>query len=303
MDHKSKIILTSGPTASGKSSFAIKIAKKIKGEIINADSMQVYREFKILTARPNLIEQKKIKHHLYGFLSIKKNFSTGQWLNLATKKIKEIHKKNKIPILVGGTGLYFQALIDGLVKIPKIPIKKRRKIFNLQKKLGQNKFYKKLIKIDPKIKVLIDPNDVQRSIRAYEVKWFTKKSLLDWYKETKPIFMKDCFVKIYLDCPRDILLERIKNRVKKMLPEGIKEVKKFKNIRFPQRSSSNKIIGIKEIKNLVDKKLNKDQTVELMVIKTRQYAKRQATWARGKMKSWKTVSTLDSNLSVKKLFN
>tara|TARA_B000000441_G_C21701426_1_gene326213 strand:+ start:487 stop:1107 length:621 start_codon:yes stop_codon:yes gene_type:complete len=206
MDLKSKIILISGPTASGKSKFAVKIAKKIRGEIINADSMQVYKEFKILTARPNLKEQKNIKHHLYGFLSIKKNFSTGQWLKLATKKINEIHKKNKIPILVGGTGLYFQALIDGLVKIPKISFKKRLTILNLQKKLGQYKFYKKLIKIDPKIDVFINPNDIQRSIRAYEVKWFTKKSLLDWYKDTKPIFIKDDFIKLYIDCPRDLLL-------------------------------------------------------------------------------------------------
>tara|TARA_B100000073_G_scaffold333505_1_gene325070 strand:+ start:352 stop:1263 length:912 start_codon:yes stop_codon:yes gene_type:complete len=303
MDLKSKIILISGPTASGKSKFAVKIAKKIRGEIINADSMQVYKEFKILTARPNLKEQKNIKHHLYGFLSIKKNFSTGQWLKLATKKINEIHKKNKIPILVGGTGLYFQALIDGLVKIPKISFKKRLTILNLQKKLGQYKFYKKLIKIDPKIDVFINPNDIQRSIRAYEVKWFTKKSLLDWYKDTKPIFIKDDFIKLYIDCPRDLLLEKIKIRAKKTLPQGIKEVKKIKSIKVPKTNSSNKIIGIREIKNLLEKKLNKDQTIELMVIKTRQYAKRQATWARGKMKNWKTVSVADTKLSLKKLLN
>ncbi len=156
MDIQSKIILISGPTASGKSSFAIKLAKKINGEIINADSMQVYKEFKTLTARPNLIEQQQIKHHLYGFLSIKKNFSTGQWLKLVFKTIKIIRKKNKIPILVGGTGLYFKALVDGLVKIPKISIKKRKRIINLQKKLGQTKFYKKLIKVDPKIKEFVN---------------------------------------------------------------------------------------------------------------------------------------------------
>ena len=159
MDIQSKIILISGPTASGKTNFAIKLAKKIKGEIINADSMQVYKEFKILTARPSLKEQKKIKHHLYGFLSIKKKFSTGQWLKLAFKKIKLIQKKNKIPILVGGTGLYFKALVEGLVKIPKISIKKRKAIINLQNELGQINFYKKLIKIDPKIKGLINSND------------------------------------------------------------------------------------------------------------------------------------------------
>ena len=147
MDKQSKIILISGPTASGKSDFAIKIAKKIDGEIINADSMQVYKQLKILTARPNKEEQKKIKHHMYGFVDLNKKFSTGQWLNIAIKKIKEIKKRKKIPILVGGTGLYFQSLIDGLVKIPEIPIKFRQKIRLMQKQEGQKKFYKKLLKI------------------------------------------------------------------------------------------------------------------------------------------------------------
>ena len=303
MDMKSKIILISGPTASGKSSFAIKLAKKIKGEIINADSMQVYKELKILTARPNSRERKQIKHHLYGFLSVRKKFSTGQWLKLTFKIIKEIQKRNKIPILVGGTGLYFKAIIDGLVKIPKVTMKNRKIIINIHKKLGQAKFYKKLIKLDPKIIEFVNPNDVQRSIRAYEVKKYTKKSLLDWYKDTRSLFGKDDFIKIYVDCPRDLLLSRIKIRAKKMLPEGVKEVKRLIGIKVPQSNSSTKIIGIAEIKKLLEKKLNKDQAIELIVIKTRQYAKRQATWARGKMTDWETVSTLDSKLSLKKLFN
>lgn len=303
MDKKSKIFLVSGPTASGKSNFAIKLAKKINGEIINADSMQVYKEFKILTARPNLKERKQIKHHLYGFLSVRKKFSTGQWLKLVFKTIKEIQKRNKIPILVGGTGLYFKAITDGLVKIPKVTIKKRKTIINIQKKLGQANFYKRLIKLDPKIIEFVNPNDTQRSIRAYEVKWYTKKSLLDWHKDTKSLFGKDDFVKIYLDCPRDLLLNRIKIRAKKMLPEGIKEVKRLIGIKIPLSNSSTKIIGVAEIKKLLEKKLNKDQAIELIVIKTRQYAKRQATWARGKMTDWKTVSTLDGKLSLKKLYN
>ena len=303
MDLQSKIILISGPTASGKSDFAVNLAKRIGGEIVNADSMQVYKELKILTARPSLKEQKKIIHHLYGFLSIKAKFSTGQWLKLATKKIQEIKKRKRIPILVGGTGLYFKALTNGLVKIPKISLKKRKAIINLQKKLGQINFYKKLIKIDPKIKKYVNSNDTHRSIRAYEVKYFTKKSLLDWYKDTKSNFLKENFVKLYIDCPRDLLVNRIYIRAKKMLPNAIKEVKKLRIINVPQSNSSNKIIGINEIKNLLEKKLNKDQTIELIVIKTRQYAKRQATWARGQMKNWKTVNPVDTKLSLKKLLN
>ena len=143
MDLRSKIILLSGPTASGKSSLAIKIAKKINGEIINADSMQVYKQLKILSARPDPKQYQKIRHHLYGFHDVKKNFSTGDWLKLVNKKIKNIQKRKRIPILVGGTGLYFKALTDGLVKIPKISLKLRNQIRNMQKKLGQKKFYEK----------------------------------------------------------------------------------------------------------------------------------------------------------------
>ena len=303
MDLQSKIILISGPTASGKSSFAVNLAEKINGEIINADSMQVYKEVKILTARPSIKDQKKIKHHLYGFISVKRKFSTGQWLKHAYKKINEIREKNKVPILVGGTGLYFRALIDGLVMIPKISVKKRKIVSDLQKKLGQINFYKSLIKLDPKIKKIVNQNDYQRSIRAYEVKKFTRKSIVDWYKDTKPLFLKDTFIKLYIDCSKDLLLERIKMRVEKMLPYGMKEVKKIRGIKIPQGNSSTKIIGVTEIKSLLDKKQNRDQTVEQIVIKTRQYAKRQATWARGQMKNWKTINAQDKKLTLKKLFN
>ena len=198
MDLKSKIILIAGPTASGKSNFAFKLAKKINGEIINADSMQVYKQFNILTARPKKKELKKIKHHLYGYCDVKKKYSTGEWLKLLLKKIRDIRIKKKIPIIVGGTGLYFKALTEGLVKIPNIPIKVRNKIRQKQKKLGQKKFYKKLINFDPLIKNKIDKNDVQRSIRAYEIKYQTKKSIYDWFKKTKIFFSSNEFIKLYV---------------------------------------------------------------------------------------------------------
>ena len=188
MDLKSKIILVSGPTGSGKSKFSIKLATKINGEIINADSMQVYKELKILTARPNNKEYQNIKHHLYGFQSVKKKFSTGNWLKLAIEKIDEIKKRKKTPIFVGGTGLYFKALTEGLVKIPNIPDSLKNKIRNYQKKIGQKNFYKKLLEFDPKVKNFISAADAQRSIRAYEVKKYTKKSLYDWIEETQPFF-------------------------------------------------------------------------------------------------------------------
>ena len=224
MDKQSKIILISGPTASGKSNFAIKIAKKINGEIINTDSMQVYKQLKILTARPSKEEQKNIKHHMYGTIDLNTKFSTGQWLKTAIKKINEIKKRNKIPILVGGTGLYFQSLINGLVKIPEIPIKIRNKIRLMQKKEGQKKFYKKLLKIDPKIKGRFDQNDTQRTIRAFEIKSFTKISMYEWLNKTKSEFKDEDFLKLYIDFKREDLIKRISLRSIKMIKEGaIKE--------------------------------------------------------------------------------
>jgi len=302
MDFKSKIILISGPTASGKSNFSVKLAKKINGEIINADSMQVYKELKILSARPNPKDYQKIKHNLYGFHSVKKNFSTGDWLKIAIKKIKEIKKRKKIPIFVGGTGLYFKALTDGLVSIPNIPIRFRNKVRALHKDLGQKKFYQKLIKLDSNSKEKINQTDAQRSIRAYEVKQFTKKSLHDWFQDTKSYFEKDDFLKIYIDYPREELVQRIGKRAEKMIKLGaIQEVKKFVKLKVRKDKSVNKAIGINEIKEYLEKRKDMTDVIEKISIKTRQYAKRQSTWARGNMMSWLKLYPQDLNEFLKKI--
>jgi len=290
MDKQSKIILISGPTASGKTNFAVKIAKKIQGEIINADSMQVYKILKILTARPNKIEQKNIKHHLYGFVDLNKKFSTGQWLELAIKKIKNIKKKKKIPILVGGTGLYFQSLINGLVKIPEIPLKFRNKVRLMSKREGQKKFYKKLLKLDPKIKDRFDPNDTQRSIRAYEIKSYTDISMYDWLVRTESKFKNSDFLKLYIETKREKLIERINLRTLNMINGGaINEVKKFLKLKIKKDQSVNKVIGIAELTQYLNHEVTLEEAKELISIKTRQYAKRQATWARTRMTSWKKI--------------
>ena len=302
MDIKSKIILIFGPTASGKSSFAIKVAKKINGEIINADSMQVYKQLNILTARPKKNGQKNIKHHLYGFQSVTKNFSTGAWLKLVKSKIEEIQKRNKVPILVGGTGLYFKSITEGLVKMPNIPLRFRNKVRLLQKRLGQKKFYQNLIKIDPLALNQINPNDVQRSIRAFEIKKFTKKSITQWFKRTKILFDPTNFVKIYIDFPREELVNRIKKRVDQMFKEGaVLEVKKFNRLKVKKDNSSKKVIGIKEINKLLNGELNLIEAKERIFIKTRQYAKRQTTWARGQMTSWQKINPNNLRLTLKKL--
>ena len=302
MDLKSKIILISGPTASGKSELAIKFAKKINGEIINADSMQVYKELKILTARPIKENTNKIKHHLYGFQSVKNEFSTGQWLKLVKKKIKEIRNKNKIPILVGGTGLYFKALTDGLVKLPKIPANIRNKIRSKQKQMGQKKFYLKLLKLDKFVKNKIVSTDIQRSLRAYEVIYFTKKSIFEWYKKTKSQYKKDEFLKIYIDYPKEELVNKISKRVDQMIKDGaVEEVKNFEKLNLKNDNNLNKVIGIREIKDFVDKKTSFKEMKLNIVIKTRQYAKRQRTWSRGQMSDWQKFDPKGLLKFIKKL--
>jgi len=302
MDLKSKIILISGPTASGKSNFSVKLAKKINGEIVNADSMQVYKELKILTARPSNKEYQKIKHHLYGFQSVRKKFSTGNWLKLVIEKIQLIKKRKKIPILVGGTGLYFKSLTDGLVKIPNMPIRFRNKIRSLQHEIGQKKFFKELIKIDQLVIDKINPTDVQRSIRAYEVKSYTKKSLFEWFKNTKSNFTEEDFFKIYIDFPRSELIEKISMRTEQMIKKGaIKEVKKFLMLRIAKDNTSNKVIGVNEIRDFLLKSSSLNEMKERISIKTRQYAKRQSTWARGQMLNWRKMSPKDLNKFLKKI--
>ena len=302
MDKQSKIVLISGPTASGKSNFAVKIAKKIQGEIINADSMQVYKILKILTARPNKIEQKDIKHHLYGVVDLNKKFSTGQWLELVIKKIRNIKKKKKIPILVGGTGLYFQSLINGLVKIPEIPLKFRNKVRLMSKREGQKKFYKKLLKLDPKVKDKFDPNDTQRSIRAYEIKSYTDISMYDWLARTESEFKNSDFLKLYIETNREKLIERINLRTLNMINGGaINEVKKFLKLKIRKDQSVNKVIGIAELTQYLNHEVTLDEAKELISIKTRQYAKRQATWARTRMTSWKKIKQTRIDDFIKKL--
>ena len=302
MDLKSKIILIYGPTASGKSNFAIKLAKKIKGEIVNADSMQVYKELKILSARPLLKDYKNIKHHLYGFQNVKKNFSSGNWLKLVNKKILDIRKRKKIPILVGGTGLYFKAITEGLVNIPNIPVRIRSKIRFLHKKLGVKKFFSKLVKLDPVSKNFVKPTDTQRVIRAYEVKLFTKRSIYDWFKSTRSNFENDDFFKIYIDFPRTELIKKISDRTAIMIKKGaISEVKKFIRLKVPRTKTASKAIGITEIRDYLNKKIEISEVIEKISIKTRQYAKRQSTWGRGNMMDWNKIKSEDLNKFLKKI--
>ena len=301
-NNNKKIILISGPTASGKSQLSVLLAKKINGEIINADSMQIYKEISILSSRPKITDLKKVKHHLYGFQSVNSKFSVGQWLKKVKKCTINITKKGKVPILVGGTGLYFKAITSGLSRIPKISNKKREAVKKIYDKIGYKKFYKKLISSDPLCKNKILASDTQRVLRAFEVKRFTKKSIYEWAKNTKSDFTEYDVRKIYLNIPREKLLIKINDRTKKILADQkcLKEVKNFLNLNIIKSLPANKIIGITEIKSFFEGRQTYKQLIENVNIKTRQYAKRQSTWSRGHMTDWVRVySDKSSNLFKK----
>jgi tRNA dimethylallyltransferase len=301
---KKKIILLAGPTASGKTKLAINLAQKIKGEIINSDSMQVYKDFQILSSRPDKNEIKLARHHLYGFQSSGALFSTGKWLKLVKSRINQVLKRDRVPILVGGTGLYFKAITDGISKIPNIKSSDRNKVRNLHKRIGQEKFYKKLIKLDPISKTKISSTDTQRTLRAYEVKKYTKKSIYEWAKKTKSLFSKFEIKKFFINTPKSKLLKNIELRTRSMIVKNcINEVIKFKKKRLKKSLSPNRIIGVQEIQRFLKGEFDQKSLIDLMNIKTRQYAKRQKTWSRAHMSDWHMIYSSNSSVLLKKIYN
>ena len=297
-----KIILIAGPTGSGKSEIALRLAKKINGAIINADSMQVYKEIKILSARPE--NYFNITHYLYGSISIRNNFSAGEWLKKAQLNVKKIINKKKQPIFVGGTGLYFKLLTEGISNIPKIPDLIRINARKLNTKLGNDKFYSLLIKLDPLVQNKIKKNDTHRLIRAYEVMTFTKKSLFNWQKKNTNYFSNYKFIKIYINPKNIILLKLLRLRLKKMFEQGaVDEVKKFIKLKIDPNLPANKILGIEEINKYLGKKISLERSFEETFIRTRRYVKRQRTWFRGHMKDWISIFHPNFEILTKKIIN
>ena len=270
----------------------IKIINKV---VVSTDSLKIAKISEKFGADVPFIRPKKYSYD---------NAPEFEVWRHAIKKIQEQWNNEKTPIVIGGTGLYFKALTDGLVKIPEIPNNLRSEIRKLQKKIGQKKFFSKLIKIDPLVKNFVLPSDSQRSMRAYEVKRFTNKSLFEFTRKTKSNFDKKVFKKIFINIPRELLSRNIEQRVEKMFNDGVvDEVKKFYKMKVNKELSSNKIIGIKEIKDHLQGKITLVKAKGLIMLKTRQYAKRQFTWARGHMKSWEMIYSPNFNDLFKQAIN
>lgn len=293
------IYIIAGPTASGKTSFAIKLAeslrrKRIYSEIVNADSIQLYDELKILTAFPSSNEMNRVSHHLFGILDLFENYSVAKWKQVAEKKIDELHKQGKIPILCGGTGFYLNSIINGIAKIPDIPESFRKEVFEKFQKFGREKFVDQLRKLDPENK--LNPNNTQRILRAYEVASFTGKPLSYWWNRGSKAKYDNIKALVLLP-PKEKLRENILKRAIQMLDIGaIEEVREFLS-RYPDyKGPLDRVIGFLEIQDFLNKKISKKELIERMFVRTRQYAKRQSTWFRHQMPEAKFFEVVSNKL-------
>jgi len=275
-----KIYFITGPTAIGKSKFALNLSKEINGEIINADSMQIYKELKVLTARPSSHDNKKIQHHLYGYVNGNERFNVEKWCLDAVNTINILNKKNITPVFVGGTGLYIETLIKGITPIPTIPEKIKEASNKLFEDLGVNDFHELVYKLDPESVRKISKNDSQRLKRIWEVHNYTNIKFSSWQKKENKNFLKSADFKIIIFLPdRKKNYDRVDERVLKMMTNGaIEEVKKLINLNYEKTLPIMKAHGVPEIISLLEKSISLEECIEKIQLVTRHYVKRQNTW-------------------------
>jgi tRNA dimethylallyltransferase len=288
-------VLIAGCTASGKSRAALELAVARHGVIVNADSMQVYREPRILTARPPDADTARAPHLLYGHVPADEPYSTGRYQTDAGHALHEVRSAGKLAIFVGGTGLYFRALTDGLADMPGTPSGVRDAARTLLAEIGNDAFHAELAARDPDIAAQLNPGDGQRMLRAFEVFEATGKSLLFWQQnEGKPVLDGLRLATFVIDVPREILRERIAARFRAMVAAGAMEEALTLGDLDPALPSA-RIIGRRELLALHDGALSEADAIDQAIIATRQYAKRQDTWFRNQLPEWRRVDGTASN--------
>ncbi len=277
-----KIILIAGPTAAGKSQLALDLAQKHNGTIINTDAMQIYAGLPILSAQPSATEQSMIPHALYGVLDPSEASSAGKWLALATDSIQRATATRRTPILVGGTGLYFRALLGGLAEIPPIPEHVRTETTKLYDETGEEKFRSALAKLDPDCAARLARNDRQRLIRAYEVAVHTGKNLGEWHKTRAASDFKHMKFETHLLLPpRAALYAACDQRFLRMVEMGaVEEAKNILQRKLDPNLPAMKTIGVREIGAYLSGAWTLDEAITKSQQATRNYAKRQMTWFR-----------------------
>lgn len=285
-------ILITGPTASGKSALAVELAQKHGGEVINADSMQVYDTLKVLTARPDRADMGGIAHHLYGTVPAATSFSTGAWLKAAGRALTELRTRGKLPVFVGGTGLYFKALTGGLSDMPDVPATIRAKWRQRLSDDGPWALHAELGARDPEMADQLSPSDGQRIVRALEIMEATGRSLASFQASAgKGLIDPRQAMKLIVEPDRSVLHDRINRRFEKMLEQGaVAEVEALLELGLSKDAPVMKAIGVPHISAMLRGELTREQVISQAAAATRQYAKRQMTWFRNQMdEGWKRL--------------
>ena len=284
-------IIIAGPTASGKTKLSLDLAQQIDAEIINADSMQIFKGLEILTSMPLESELKLVKNHLFRIFQFNENCSVGKWLELVSIALEEIKNKSKPAIIVGGSGMYLNAAINGLVNIPCVKDQTRKLIKELFENIGREMFYEKLLKIDPEGAKKINSNDTQRLLRSFEVIHCTGKPIWQWQKHHQlPGVLKES-IKILIMPEKKTLYPRINQRFDDMMNLGaLEELKSLIEIDNSFHNNAMKILGANHLLDYIKEKKSIEESIELAKRDTRRYAKRQLTWFRNTFEEDKVFS-------------
>ena len=281
-------ILIAGPTASGKSALALWLAEKLGGVVVNADSMQVYRDLRVITARPSPAEEARVPHRLYGHVDAAENYSTGRWCRDVAGALDEIAREGRAAIFCGGTGLYFKALTGGLAAVPPIPAGIRADVRGRLASEGVAPLYKELLARDPATAHRLMPNDRSRISRALEVVLATGRSLSDWHHDGLPPLVDGArAAKVFITCERANLVRRIETRFTAMLAAGaLDEVRRLAARDLDPALPAMKAHGVPWLIRHLDGAISLDEAAAGAIMDTRRYAKRQVTWFRNQMTDW-----------------
>lgn len=284
-------VLIAGPTASGKSALALELAERLRGVVINVDSMQVYRDLRIITARPTPEEEARVPHRLYGHVDAAENYSVGRFLADAREVLSEARNANRLPVFVGGTGLYFRALTRGLAAVPPIDSGIRSRLRNRLDEQGVETLHAQLQQCDPEAATRIMVRDRSRILRALEVMEATGRTLSDWHREgLPPLIAPEAAVKVFLTPDREDLKSRIERRFDLMLTAGaLEEVRVLDARHLPEHLPAMKAHGVPWLRQHLRGDISLEDAAAGGKMDTRRYAKRQVTWFRNQMPDWTWV--------------
>ncbi|WP_320200421.1 tRNA (adenosine(37)-N6)-dimethylallyltransferase MiaA [Agrobacterium sp. rho-13.3] len=292
LDDEFDAILITGPTASGKSALALRLARENNGVVINADSMQVYDTLQVLTARPSVEDMQGVPHHLYGHVPASRLYSTGEWLREITALLGALRGEGRLPVIVGGTGLYFKALTGGLSDMPSIPAQIRERYRTRLLEDGPAGLHEELSSRDPQIASSLRPTDGQRIVRALEVLEATGKSIRTFQDASGPMIIDPARAQKIVVLPeRAVLHDRINRRFAGMMQSGaVEEVQALLALDLSPDATAMKAIGVSQIADMLAGRMTEAEVIEKAAAATRQYAKRQMTWFRNQMgDDWERV--------------